>query len=216
MGGHIILQVNGENVTDPENCAYIIRNAQRPVNLRCYVPPNLNLTVSKGTHMVKYGVSTKEIFASKGAGDWKKKFVTVGGILAKPWLMNMYYNKREYDIAVKQAHADQKISVKVKQFDLRGAHIILKGRDGRPDWVNYKTERRPWYYFTILPNKGYPIKIAAESLEQLEPVYAAVRKFVRKDTEDRYVRASEQSFGRDGTNGSSDIHANLSVHDYSK
>ena len=104
--------------------------------------------------------------------------------------------QRDYDRAVKEAHSGHKISVKVKQFDLRGARIILKGKDGKPNWIDYPSERKPWYYITILPNKGYPIKIAAGSLDKLEPVYAAVRRCVRKDMENRYnYRMESSGFG---------------------
>jgi len=143
--------------------------------------------------MVKY--DTKGLEAPGGAMEWKRKYVVIGGIVTKPWMMNMFYAKKDYDTAVKEAHAGHKISVKVKQFDLRGARIILKGRDGKPNWVNYPSERRQWYYITILPDKGYPIKISSESLEDLEPVYAAVRRFVRKDMESRYSYHMEESFG---------------------
>ena len=94
--------------------------------------------------------------------------------------------QKDYDTAVEEAHAGRKISVKVKQFDLRGARIILKGRDGKPNWVDYPSERKPWYYITVLPDKGYPIKISSDSLEDLEPVYSAVRRLVRKDMDAIY------------------------------
>lgn len=89
----------------------------------------------------------------------------------------------EYDTAVKETHMNYKCSVKVKQFDLRGARLILKGKDGKPDKVKYHTS--VWHYITILPEKGYPIKISSESLDELEPVYAAVRRFIRKDMQNR-------------------------------
>merc|ERR1711957_73754 len=196
--GHIILSVNGHEATDPEACASMIRNAARPMNLRCYVPPAMELTISDGRHMVKY--DTKDVEAPRSSGEWKRKFVVVGGIVTKPWMMNMFYRKKDYDVAVKEAHAGNKISVKVKQFDLRCARIVLKGGDGKPNWIGYPTERKPWYYITVLPNKGYPIKISSTSLEELEPVYSAIRRFVKKDMESNYQLQVEQSFG-DGMGG---------------
>eukprot|EP00571_Detonula_confervacea_P010161 CAMPEP_0172306794 /NCGR_PEP_ID=MMETSP1058-20130122/7788_1 /TAXON_ID=83371 /ORGANISM="Detonula confervacea, Strain CCMP 353" /LENGTH=751 /DNA_ID=CAMNT_0013018787 /DNA_START=67 /DNA_END=2322 /DNA_ORIENTATION=+ len=190
--GHVILSVNGHEISDPEYCANMIRNSPRPMNLRCYVPPNLELTLNEGKHMVKY--DTKDLEAPGSSVEWKRKHIVVGGIVTKPWMMNMFYRKRDYDIAVKEAHCGQKISVKVKQFDLRGARIILKGKDGKPNWVDYPSEPKPWHYITILPNKGYPIKISAESMEELEPVYSAVRRFVKKDMEARYQYGMEESF----------------------
>ena len=92
---------------------------------------------------------------------------------------------------MKETHSNYKCSVKVKQFDLRGARIILKGKDGKPNLVQYPSEPRPWHYITILPAKGYPIKISSETLEDLEPVYSAVRRFIEKDMEARY-RYEEQ------------------------
>ena len=228
--GHVVLQVNGSDVSDPEGTANAIREASRPMTLRCYIPPHLKLTVCEGKHKVKY--DSRDMFAPCTAIEWKTKYITIGGIVAKPWMMNMYYNKvsfaclrqipasmilhdaelersspvpthlqRDYDIAVKESHARRRISVKIKQFDLRGARIVVKHKDGKPNLVDYKTERKPWFYFTILPEKGYPIKISSESLEGLEPVYAAVRKFVRKDMEDRYSGQLTESFGDSGIPG---------------
>jgi len=199
--GHVVLTVNGQDIQNPEFCAESIRNASRPMNLRCYVPPALELTLNEGTHMVKY--DTKDLEAPSSSTDWKCKYVVVGGIVTKPWMMNMFYRKRDYDVAVKEAHSGHKMSVKVKQFDLRGARIILKGKDGKPNWVDYRSERKPWYYITILPNRGYPIKISANTFEELEPVYSAVRRFVKTDMESQYQRGMEQSFGdmRNGGGG---------------
>ncbi|EJK62212.1 hypothetical protein THAOC_17186, partial [Thalassiosira oceanica] len=244
--GHVVLQVNGSDVSEPEGCAYAIREASRPMTLRCYIPPHLKLTVCEGKHKVKY--DSREMFAPCTAIEWKTKYVTVGGIVAKPWMMNMYYSKvsfarfaagtdycvcrmmpkterssailthlqRDYDIAIKEAHARRRISVKIKQFDLRGARIVVKHRDGKPNLVDYKTERKPWFYFTILPEKGYPIKISSHSLEGLEPVYAAVRKFVRKDMQDRYSGQLAESFGDDGTQGVNQRFGERSVDSYWK
>jgi len=212
--GHVVLQVNGSDVSEPEGCAYAIREASRPMTLRCYIPPHLKLTVCEGKHKVKY--DSREMFAPCTAIEWKTKYVTVGGIVAKPWMMNMYYSKRDYDIAIKEAHARRRISVKIKQFDLRGARIVVKHRDGKPNLVDYKTERKPWFYFTILPEKGYPIKISSHSLEGLEPVYAAVRKFVRKDMQDRYSGQLAESFGDDGTRGVNERFGERTVDSYWK
>ena len=90
--------------------------------------------------------------------------------------------QQDYDTAVKETHSRQKVSVKIKQFDLRGAKIILRNKDGKPNWIDYPGESNPWYYITILPRRGYPIKISSPTLEGLEPVYRAVRGFIQKDT----------------------------------
>eukprot|EP00956_Cyclotella_meneghiniana_P001554 scaffold1758_cov40-Cyclotella_meneghiniana.AAC.3 len=179
--GHCILSVNGTEVSDPDECADVIRNASRPMNIRGYVMPELEVSLSEGKHMVKY--DKKEMRAPSSTLEWKEKYVVVGGIVSKPFVLNMYRSKAEYDTAVKETHMNYKCSVKVKQFDLRGARLILKGKDGKPDKVNYHTS--VWHYITILPEKGYPIKISSESLDELEPVYAAVRRFIRKDMQNR-------------------------------
>jgi len=190
--GHIIMEVNGEAVSNPEMCATAIRNAPRPLVLRCFAPPDLELTCSEGHHRVKYDVNNLDAPAS--SMDWKTKYVLVGGIVTKPWMMSMFYKKSDYDIAVKEAHAGQQISVKVKQFDLRGARVVLKGMDGMPNRIKYSDQGKPWYWISIVPNKGYPIKIASESPEGLEPIYAAVRRFVKKDMEARYTSKMSESF----------------------
>ncbi len=97
----------------------------------------------------------------------------------------------DYDKAVRETHTRQKISVKIKQFDLRGAKIILRSKEGKPNWINYPGEPAPWHYFTILPRRGYPIKISAPSLEELEPVYRAVRSFLQKDAALKLRHAQE-------------------------
>ena len=190
--GHIVMEVNGEAVSNPEMCATAIRNAPRPLVLRCFAPPDLELTCSEGHHRVKYDVNNLDAPAT--SMEWKTKYVLVGGIVTKPWMMSMFYKKSDYDIAVKEAHAGQQISVKVKQFDLRGARVVLKGMDGMPNRVNYSDQGKPWYWISIVPNKGYPIKISSESPEGLEPIYAAVRRFVKKDMEARYTSKMSESF----------------------
>ena len=190
--GHVILAVNGESVANPEYCAGMIRNSPRPIVLRCYAPPELELTVTEGLHKVAY--HNKDLEAPVSLSDWKEKFVVVGGIVTKPYMMNMFYKKVDYDTAVKEAHAGQKISVKVKQFDLRGARVVLKGMDGVPNRVVYPSQRKPWYFIVVVPNKGYPVKISSESLDALEPIYAGIRRFVNKDMENRYSARMQESF----------------------
>ena len=89
--GHVVLAVNGHDVKDPEYCAKMIRNAPRPMTLSCYVPPDMELTVNEGMHLVKY--DTKDLEAPGSGVEWKRKYVVVGGIVTKPWMMNMFYKK---------------------------------------------------------------------------------------------------------------------------
>lgn len=95
-------------------------------------------------------------------------------------------SQKDYDTAVKETHMNFKCSVKVKQFDLRGARIVLDDKNGKPNTIRYPSEGKVWYFITILPHKGYPIKISSETLDGLEPVYSATRRFIRRDMEDRY------------------------------
>jgi hypothetical protein len=89
--GHCILSVNGTEVSNPDECADVIRNASRPMNIRGYVMPELEVTLAEGKHMVKY--DKKDIGAPPTKMEWKEKYVVVGGIVAKPWVMNMYRSK---------------------------------------------------------------------------------------------------------------------------
>lgn len=89
--GHVVLSVNGHDVADPETCGKLIRSTARPINLRCYIPPDLVLTSSEGVFNVKY--DTKDFEAPANIIEWKEKFVVVGGIVTKPWMVNMFYTK---------------------------------------------------------------------------------------------------------------------------
>lgn len=89
--GHVVLTVNGHDVADSEHCGKLIRSMSRPINLRCYIPPDLQLTLSEGNFRVKY--DTKDFDVPVNAIEWKEKFVVVGGIVAKPWMINMFYKK---------------------------------------------------------------------------------------------------------------------------
>jgi hypothetical protein len=46
--------------------------------------------------MVKY--DTRETGAPNSAKDWKPKYVVIGGIIAQPWMMNMYRSKVRQNI----------------------------------------------------------------------------------------------------------------------
>jgi hypothetical protein len=66
------------------------------------------------------------------------------------------YKKADYHTALEEAHAGQKISVKVKQFDLRAACVVLKGIDGMPDCIVYPSENKPWCLIIVVPNWVIP------------------------------------------------------------
>lgn len=68
------------------------------------------------------------------------------------------------------------VSVKVKQFDLRGAQI-------RDDWQGpqmhqYRNKMHPTKYIVVLPAHGKPIKIASHYLTQLRPVHEGIRRVI--------------------------------------
>ncbi|KAL7508239.1 hypothetical protein ACHAXN_005312 [Cyclotella atomus] len=169
--GHVLLKVNGIDVKNPKEASRLIKEGPRPLPLLFYVP-DTTVTVSEGEHMVKY--NTKETSAPNSAKDWKPKYVVVGGIIAQPWMMNMYRSKSEYDIAVIETQARRPISVKVKQFSLQGARIQNDWQG--PQMVKYKNKLHPWKYIVILPVSRNPIKIASPNLSQLKPVHEGVRR----------------------------------------
>eukprot|EP00978_Attheya_sp_CCMP212_P026292 scaffold86169_cov46-Attheya_sp.AAC.2 len=102
--------------------------------------------------------------------------IVVGGIVAKPWVMNMYRSK-----AVNEIQSGLKVSVKVKQFSLQGARIFKD--DSEPRGVKYPNQRTPWRYIgVIVPSEGLPIKIAASDLDQLQIIHETVRSSYHQGT----------------------------------
>lgn len=88
--GHVLLKVNGVDVNNPKEASRLIKEGPRPLPLVFYVP-NTEVVVAEGEHMVKY--DTRETTAPNSAKDWKPKYVVIGGIIAQPWMMNMYRSK---------------------------------------------------------------------------------------------------------------------------
>jgi PDZ domain len=88
--GHVLLKVNGVDVKNPKEASRLIKEGPRPLPLLFYVPPS-DIVVAEGEHMVKY--DTKDTLAPNSAKDWKPKYVVIGGIIAQPWMMNMYRSK---------------------------------------------------------------------------------------------------------------------------
>ena len=88
--GHVLLKVNGTDVKNPKEASRLIKEGPRPLPLLFYVP-NTDVVVAEGEHMVKY--DTRETTAPNSAKDWKPKYVVIGGIIAQPWMMNMYRSK---------------------------------------------------------------------------------------------------------------------------
>jgi PDZ domain len=88
--GHVLLKVNGVDVKNPKEASRLIKEGPRPLPLLFYVP-NTDVVVAEGEHMVKY--DTRDTMAPNSAKDWKPKYVVIGGIIAQPWMMNMYRSK---------------------------------------------------------------------------------------------------------------------------
>jgi len=88
--GHVLLKVNGIDVKNPKEASRLIKEGPRPLPLLFYVP-DTTVVVAEGEHMVKY--DTRDTGAPNSAKDWKPKYVVIGGIIAQPWMMNMYRSK---------------------------------------------------------------------------------------------------------------------------
>ena len=93
--GHVLLKVNGIDVKNPKEASRLIKEGPRPLPLLFYVP-DTTVVVAEGEHMVKY--DTRETGAPNSAKDWKPKYVVIGGIIAQPWMMNMYRSKVRQNI----------------------------------------------------------------------------------------------------------------------
>jgi len=178
--GHVLLKVNGIDVKNPKEASRLIKEGPRPLPLLFYVPET-SVVVAEGEHMVKY--NTKETGAPNSAKDWKPKYVVIGGIIAQPWMMNMYRSKSEYDIAVIETQARRPVSVKVKQFSLQGARVQNDWQG--PQMVKYKNKLHPWKYMVVLPISRNPIKIASPNLSQLKPVHEGIRRVLQAQQRDR-------------------------------
>jgi len=118
-----------------------------------------------------------------GSNQINPMIEVIGGIIAQPWMMNMYRSKSEYDIAVIETQARRPVSVKVKQFSLQGARIQNDWQG--PQMVKYKNKLHPWKYIVILPVSRNPIKIASPNLSQLRPVHEGVRRVLMAQQRDR-------------------------------
>jgi PDZ domain len=95
--GHVLLKVNGVDVKNPKDASRLIKEGPRPLPLLFYVPP-ADVVVAEGEHMVKY--DTRDTTAPNSAKDWKPKYVVIGGIIAQPWMMNMYRSKVRNDFRI--------------------------------------------------------------------------------------------------------------------
>ena len=94
--GHVIARVNDDSPRNPAECANMIKYQSRPLKLTVYIPPNLKLSSSDLSCKVKY--DTRDLVAPVSPFEWKAKYVVLGGVVAKPYALNMYRNKVSLDI----------------------------------------------------------------------------------------------------------------------
>jgi hypothetical protein len=204
--GHVLLKVNGVDVKNPKDASRLIKEGPRPLPLLFYVP-GTDVVVAEGEHMVKY--DTRETTAPNSAKDWKPKYVVIGGIIAQPWMINMYRSKSEYDIAVIETQARRPVTVKVKQFSLQGARIQNDWQG--PQMVKYKNKLHPWKYIVVLPVARNPIKISSPNLASLKPVHEGVRRVLLAQQRSRgggnaaRARPRDDGYGPRGDGGQQQI-----------
>lgn len=88
--GHVLTKVNGVDVRNPREASRLIQESARPLPLQFY-QPDTTVYVAEGEHLVQYNVKSSNV--PKSSKDWKPKYVVIGGIIAQPWMMNMYRSK---------------------------------------------------------------------------------------------------------------------------
>eukprot|EP00588_Corethron_pennatum_P029810 CAMPEP_0194317882 /NCGR_PEP_ID=MMETSP0171-20130528/14567_1 /TAXON_ID=218684 /ORGANISM="Corethron pennatum, Strain L29A3" /LENGTH=809 /DNA_ID=CAMNT_0039074609 /DNA_START=145 /DNA_END=2574 /DNA_ORIENTATION=+ len=193
--GHVLIKVNDIDVRNPKEASRLIKEGPRPLPLLFYVP-DTTVVVAEGDHMVKY--DTRDTSAPNSAKDWKPKYVVVGGIIAQPWMINMYRSKSEYDIAVIETQARRPVSVKVKQFNIRGAKIQNDWQG--PQMVKYKNKLHPWRFIVVLPVSRNPIKISSPNLTQLKPVHEGIRRVLTAQQRDMPNQHQHPQHAQQGQN----------------
>ena len=90
--GHVLLSVNGEDVTDTDGAVRTISAAPRPMTMEFYIPSKeVRVVKTEAQCMVKYDDQSTD--APQNASGWKPKYVVVGDILGKPHILYMYRSK---------------------------------------------------------------------------------------------------------------------------
>lgn len=96
-------------------------------------------------------------------------------------------HQAEYDIAVKESQTPgRRLSVKVKEFDIRGAKIINEG--ARIRYTNSQT----WHYFTVVRSFGLPIKISSTSEDELKSIYNGIAGFLEREAKRKHAAMVEK------------------------
>lgn len=183
--GHVLLKVNDREVGQTDQAVKTVGAAARPMIMEFYVPnKTVKVVKTEGQCMVKYDNHSTEAPAS--ACEWKPKYVVVGDMLGKPHILYMYRSKAEYDIAVRESQTrNRSLSVKVKQFDIRGAKIFHERGT-----VQYPNKPK-WHYFTVVRGTGLPIKISARMPEDLHPVYEGIVGFLDREMRMKKMRMEQ-------------------------
>ncbi|GMH69385.1 hypothetical protein TrRE_jg7251, partial [Triparma retinervis] len=176
--GDVCLSVNGVDVSTSKAAATEVRRGTRPLSLTFLRMADIEITRDEGFHMVKY--DTIDIRPPSKYSSWKPKYVVIGGIIAPPHMMMMYRSKDEYDIAVLEVTSQRKLSVKVKEFSLRGARIANDFNG--PLICHHKGQLQPIKYFVIIPARGNPIKISSPKLAELKNVHLATRRAIAESS----------------------------------
>jgi len=93
----------------------------------------------------------------------------------------MYRSKSEYDTAVVDTQAHRPVSVKRKQFSLRGARILNDQNDQNeplePQTLKY-VKCSQWKYIVVEPACGNPIKISEVWRDDLKIVHERIRRIL--------------------------------------
>jgi len=90
--GHVLLNVNGDDVDDTDDAVRMICAAPRPMTMEFYIPnKEVRVVKTEAQCMVKYDDQSTEAPTSVAA--WKPKYVVVGDMLGKPHILYMYRSK---------------------------------------------------------------------------------------------------------------------------
>ena len=184
--GHVLLSVNGVSVSTTDEAVRMITTAPRPMTMEFHIPNNeVKVLKTEAQCMVKYDDQSTE--APQNFTGWKPKYVVVGDVLGQPHILYMYRSKVEYDIAVKESQrGSRRLSVKVKQFDLRGARLL-----NEQGTVRY-AYKPTWHYFTVVRGEKFPLKISSTNVEELQSVYEGIVTVLDKEARNGQSRMEQR------------------------
>lgn len=183
--GFILTKVNGVSVDTPDDALKQIYNlSTRPIFLLFYIPKT-RISISEGIYYF-YCKSKCMIHVPLKPSEWKSKYIVIGGVISKDFYMNIFRSKADYDIAVIELYSqNHDTSIKVNQFCLKRIEVLSQDNywneyndedNGYQPFIrtiNYQMES--YYYFVIIPSKGYPIKIASKNIFHLQSLLDGIR-----------------------------------------